>query len=172
LRSQLNRFPVLLAEYNRLPLVQINRDKLQQLVKAQLSLEIARGGFDWQALEPQLGLQIGPNIKLNLLLGLVVGLMLGGGAAFLREMLTIIRTSEELEKVALPLLGMTPELAQDKASEPIVNLPFGKPQVMAPWTIQVSNGHHLALDLIYKNIQLLNSVSSFKSLMVTSALAG
>lgn len=46
LRSQLNRFPVLLAEYNRLlPLVQINRDKLQQLVKAQqeLSLEIARG---------------------------------------------------------------------------------------------------------------------------------
>jgi len=37
--------------------VQINRDKLQQLVKAQqeLSLEIARGGFDWQALEePQL----------------------------------------------------------------------------------------------------------------------
>jgi len=36
--------------------VQINRDKLQQLVKAQqeLSLEIARG-FDWQALEePQL----------------------------------------------------------------------------------------------------------------------
>jgi len=61
-----------------LPLVQINRDKLQQLVKAQqeLSLEIARG-FDWQALEePQLGLQMGPNIKLNLLLGLVVGLML------------------------------------------------------------------------------------------------
>jgi len=50
-----------------------------------------------------------------------------------------------LEKqVALPLLGMTPELAQDKASEPIINLPFGKPQVMAPWTIQVFIiGHHL-----------------------------
>lgn len=48
LRSQLNRFPVLLAEYNRLlPLVQINRDKLQQLVRAQqeLSLEIARGAL-------------------------------------------------------------------------------------------------------------------------------
>lgn len=180
LRSQLNRFPVLLAEYNRLlPLVQINRDKLQQLVKAQqeLSLEIARGGFDWQALEePQLGLQIGPNIKLNLLLGLVVGLMLGGGAAFLREMTDdSVRSSDELEKqVALPLLGMTPELPQDKASEPIINLPFGKPQVMAPWTIQVSNWPPSweSLDLIYKNIQLLNSVSSFKSLMVTSALAG
>ncbi len=180
LRSQLNKFPVLLAEYNRLlPLVQINRDKLQQLVRAQqeLSLEIARGGFDWQALEePQLGLQIGPNIKLNLLLGLVVGLLLGGGAAFLREMTDdSIHTSDELEKqVALPLLGMTPELPQDKASEPIINLPFGKPQVMSPWTVQVSNWPPSweSLDLIYKNIQLLNSVSSFKSLMVTSALAG
>jgi len=56
LRSQINRFP--LAEYNRLlPLVQINRDKLQQLLKAQqeLSLEIARGGFDWQTLETPTG---------------------------------------------------------------------------------------------------------------------
>jgi len=44
---------------------------------------------------------------------------------------------------------------------------------MAPWTIQVTNWPPAweSLDLIYKNIQLLNSVSSFKSLMVTSALA-
>jgi capsular exopolysaccharide synthesis family protein len=180
MRAQLNRFPVLLAEYNRLlPLVEINRDKLQQLLKAQqeLSLEIARGGFDWQALEvPQMGEQIGPNIKLNLLLGLVVGLMLGGAAAFLREMSDDgVHSSDELEKqVELPLLGMTPELPYNKASEPIISLPFGKPQVLAPWTIQVSNWPPSweSLDLIYKNIQLLNSVSSFKSLMITSALAG
>jgi len=72
----------------------------------------------------------------------------------------------------LPLLGMTPELPQDKDSQPI-NLPFGKPQIMAPWTIQVTNWPPAweSLDLIYKNIQLLNSVSSFKSLMA-SALAG
>lgn len=105
-----------------------------------------------------------------------MGLLLGGGAAFLREMTDdSIHNSDELEKqVALPLLGMTPELPQDKASEPIINLPFGKPQVMAPWTVQVSNWPPSweSLDLIYKNIQLLNSVSSFKSLMVTSALAG
>ena len=180
LRAELNRFPVLLAEYNRLqPLVQINRDKLQQLLKAQqeLSLEIARGGFDWQALEkPELGLQIGPSIKLNLLLGLVVGLMLGGIAAFLRENVDdAVHTSDELEKqVALPLLGMTPELPRNKASEPQVNLPFGKPQLLAPWTVQVTNWPPSweSLDLIYKNIQLLNSVSSFTSLMVTSAVAG
>jgi len=51
--------------------------------------------------------------------------MLGGGAAFLREMFDdSVHSSEELEKqVALPLLGMTPELPQDKGQP--INLPFG-----------------------------------------------
>lgn len=145
LRAELDRFPVLLAEYGRLqPLVQINREKLQQLQRAQqeLSLEIARGGFDWQALEePQLGRQIGPNLQRNLLLGLVAGLMLGGVAAFMREVVDdSVHSSDELEKqVELPLLGMTPELPRGKASEPIVSLPFGEPKRLAPWTVQVSN---------------------------------
>lgn len=181
LRNQFNRFPAQIAEYNRLiPLVQINREKLQQLLRAQqeLSLEIARGGFEWQALEqPLLGVQIGPNVKQNLLLGLVAGLMLGGVAAFLREVVDdAVHTSDELEKqVSIPLLGMTPELPQTKASEPIVSLPFGKPTVLAPWTVQVSNWPPSweSLDLIYKNIQLLNTTeSSLRSIMVTSALAG
>jgi len=180
LRAELDRFPVLLAEYGRLqPLVQINREKLQQLQRAQqeLSLEIARGGFDWQALEePQMGRQIGPNLQRNLLLGLVAGLMLGGVAAFMREVVDdSVHSSDELEKqVELPLLGMTPELPRGKVSEPIVSLPFGEPKRLAPWTVQVSNWPPSweSLDLIYKNIQLLNSVSAFQSLMVTSAVAG
>lgn len=181
LRNQFNRFPALLAEYNRLiPLVQINREKLQQLLRAQqeLSLEIARGGFEWQALEqPLLGAQVGPNVVQNLLLGLVAGIMLGGVTAFLREVMDdAVHTSDELEKqVSIPLLGMTPELPQTKASEPIVSLPFGKPKILAPWTVQVSNWPPSweSLDLIYKNIQLLNTTeSSLRSIMVTSALAG
>ena len=181
LRNQFNRFPAQIAEYNRLiPLVQINREKLQQLLRAQqeLSLEIARGGFEWQALEqPLLGLQIGPNITQNLLLGLVAGLMLGGVAAFMREVMDdAVHTSDELEKqVSIPLLGMTPELPQSKASEPIVSLPFGKPKILEPWTVQVSNWppSWASLDLIYKNIQLLNTTeSSLRSIMITSALAG
>lgn len=181
LRSQFERFPALLAEYNRLiPQALINREKLQQLLRAQqeLSLEIARGGFEWQALEqPLLGLKVGPNIVQNLLLGLVAGLMLGGVAAFLREVMDdAVHTSDELEKqVSIPLLGMTPELPQSKASEPIVSLPFGKPKVSAPWTVQVSNWPPSweSLDLIYKNIQLLNTTElSLRSIMITSALAG
>lgn len=180
LRSDLNRFPVLLAEYNRLlPVVQINRNKLQQLIQAQqdLSLEIARGGFDWQALEePRLGQQIGPNLKLNLLLGLVAGLLLGGLAAFLREAVDdSVHSYDELEKqVELPLLGMTPELPRNKVTKPQISLPFGKPQLLAPWTVQVSNWPPTweSLDLIYRNIQLMNEMASFKSLMITSAVAG
>lgn len=145
LRSDLNRFPVLLAEYNRLqPLVLINRNKLQQLLQAQqeLSLEIARQGFDWQALEePRLGQKIGPNLKLNLLLGLVAGLMLGGVAAFLREAVDdSVHSADEIEKqVELPLLGMTPELPRGRVIKPEVSLPFGQPPLLAPWTVQVSN---------------------------------
>lgn len=180
LRSDLNRFPVLLAEYNRLlPLVQINREKLQQLLRAQqeLSLTLAREGFDWQALEePKLGQRVGPNLKLNILLGLIAGLMLGGVAAFLREAVDdSVRSSEELEKqVELPLLGITPELPRGRAMLPEVSLPFGEPQLLAPWTVRVSNWPPTweSLDLIYKNIQLMNEVSSFRSLMLTSAVPG
>lgn len=180
LTKELNRFPDLLSEYNQLqPEVQVNRDKLEQLLKARqdLSLELARGGFVWQSLEqPKLGLKIGPNLERNLLLGLVAGLMLGGVAAFVREMVDdAVHNSEELEKqVELPLLGMTPELPKGKASEPVIKLPYGKPQLLTPWTIEVGNWPPSweSLDLIYKNIELLNSVSSFKSLMITSALAG
>lgn len=180
LRADLNRFPVLLAEYNRLlPSVQVNRDKLQQLLKTQqqLSLEIAQRGFEWQALEePPLGQKTGPNLQRNLLLGLVAGLLLGSIAAFLREAADdSVHSSEELEKqVELPLLGTTPKLPPEKAIKPEISLPFGEPQLLGPWTVQVSNWPPSweSLDLIFKNIQMLNEMSSFKSLMLTSAVAG
>lgn len=199
LRTELAQFPTLLAQYNRLqPDIKVKRDTLDQLEKArqELSLELARGGFDWQVVEEPLpGEKIGPKKLQILLLGAVAGVMLGGIAAFLREATDdSVRTSDELKKqVALPLLGMTPELPKSKRgepsiklpfgktpalepamSEPIVKLPFGKPKVLAPWTIEVLNWPPPweSLDLIYKNIQLLNSVSNIHSLMVTSALVG
>ena len=199
LRAELERFPTLLAEYNRLqPEIKLKRDTLDQLEKArqQLSLEIARGGFDWQVVEePLLGEKTGPKKAQMILLGAVAGLMLGGIAAFIREMTDdSVRSSDELkQQIALPLLGMTPELPSGKKSspdmqlpfskprvlepamsEPIIKLPFGKPQVFAPWTIEVIHWppSWQSLDLIYKNIELLHSVSSLSSLMITSALAG
>jgi polysaccharide biosynthesis transport protein len=178
MRAELKRFPILLAEYNRLqPQVQLNRDKLDQLLKAEqvLEQELDKGGFNWEVIEkPQLGMRLGPNLQQNLLLGAVVGFMLGGVAAFLREAADdSVHTTAELERqVAIPVLGTTPKLPPAKARDSVVKLPFGKPSEPAPWTIQVlqSPPRWESLDLIYKNIELLNSVSSFKSLMITSAL--
>lgn len=178
LRTELKRFPILLAEYNRLqPQVQLNRDKLDQLLKAeqQLEQELDKGGFEWKVIEkPEIGWRLGPNLQQNLMLGAVVGLMLGGLAAFAREAADdSVHTTAELEKqVALPLLGTTPKLTPAKARDSVIKLPSGKQQVPAPWKVQVlqSSPRWESLDLIYKNIELLNSVSSFKSLMITSAL--
>lgn len=199
LRVELERFPSVLADYNRLqPEIKLKRETLDQLEKArqELSLEIARGGFDWQVVEqPLLGEKTGPKKAQIILLGAVAGVMLGGIAAFIRETMDdAVRSSDELkQQVALPVLGMTPELPKAKKSEPrmllpfgksqalapvgnqpIIKLPFGKPKVLAPWTVEVLHWSPSwqSLDLIYKNIQLLSSVSTLRSLMVTSAVAG
>ncbi len=178
LSNQLKRFPLLLAEYGRLqPQIQLGRERLQQLLKAEqdLTQEIAKGGYEWQVVEePQLGSFVGPDIKQNLMLGAVVGLMLGGIAAFVREATDdSVHTTAELEKqVSLPLLGTTPKLPPAKPRSSAIQLPFGKPEISAPWRIQVmpSSPRWESLDLIYKNIELFNSVSTLKSLMITSAL--
>ncbi|OUL24512.1 polysaccharide biosynthesis tyrosine autokinase [Nostoc sp. 106C] len=178
LRFELKRFPPLLAYYNRiLPQLQFSRERLEQLLRAeqQLRQELSKGGFNWEVVEePQKGLQMGPNLQQNLLLGAVVGLMLGGIAVFMREASDdAVHTTAELEKhVALPLLGITPKLPPAKPRESTIKLPFGKPEVSAPGTIQVlqSPPRWESLDLIYKNIELLNSVTNLKSLMITSAL--
>jgi polysaccharide biosynthesis transport protein len=178
LRFEIKRFPPLLAYYNRmLPQLQFSRERLEQLLRAeqQLRQELAKGGFNWEVVEePQEGSRLGPNLQQNLLLGGVVGLMLGGIAVFIRESIDdSVHTTAELEKqIPLPLLGTTPKLPPAKPRESMIKLPFGKPEVLAPWTIQVlqSPPRWESLDLIYKNIELLNAVSNLKSLMVTSAL--
>jgi capsular exopolysaccharide synthesis family protein len=165
-----------LAYYNRIkPQLQFSRERLEQLLRAeqQLRQELAKGGFNWEVVEePQVGIKLGPNLKQNLLLGAVVGLMLGGIAAFIREASDdSVRTTAELEKqAALPLLGTTPKLPPAKTRESIIKLPFGKPEISAPWTVEVlqSPPRWESLDLIYKNIELLNSVTSLKSLMISS----
>jgi capsular exopolysaccharide synthesis family protein len=180
LRAELNRFPKLMAEHERLqPEVQIKRDTLQKLLEARqaLGIEIARGGFKWQVVEaPQPGEKVGPKTKQDLLLAIVVGLFLGGLAAFAREALDdAVHTSDELKRrVALPLLGIIPEVPRTGSSGLLINLPFRKSDVSAPSTLQIV--HWLpfreSLDLIYKHIQVFNSALSLKSLVVTSALPG
>lgn len=178
LQLQLKRFPSLLAYYNRIiPQLKFSRERMEQLLRAeqQLRQELSKGGFNWQVVEePKMGIKLGPNLSQNLLLGAIVGFILGGVAAFIRESSDdAVHTTAQLQKqLALPLLGTTPKLPSAKGKESVIKLPFGKPDVLAPWTIQVlqSSPGWESLDLIYKNIELLHSKSDLKSLMVTSAL--
>ncbi len=180
LQAELDRFPILIAEYNRLqPEVAIKRQTLKQLLEARqkLGIEIARGGFNWQVVEaPQPGWQIAPNPQQDILLGVVVGLFLGGVAAFVREAMDgAVHTADDLKKqVAVPLLGIVPKLPLASASKGIINLPFSKPQFTASSLKQTVYWlpFRESLDLIYKNIQLLNPGCAINSVVVTSALAG
>lgn len=179
LRSDLKRFPQVLAEYGRLePEVELNRDTLRQLLKArqELGMEIARGSFDWQIVEePQLGFKTNPPATQSLLLGAIAGLFLGGLVAFLQESMDdSVHSSDDLKKqVPVPMLGMVPSLGgMIPGKSPI---PF---QSSVPSSVsmvhQLIHSHPFreAMDLIYQNLQLLNSDGALKSIVVTSALMG
>ncbi|WP_373545978.1 GumC family protein [Chamaesiphon sp.] len=178
-KQEIQQFPALLSEYNRLqPAVQVNRDTLQQLLKSRqdLGLEIARGGFDWQVVEkPRLGLKTGPYLKRTLLLGAVVGLFLGGIVAFVREWLDdSIHSVDELKKQThLPVIGNVPKISPPGSQLGIV-LPLLQLSPATISTLQVvqSLPFRESLDLAYQNIQLLESAQSLKSLAITSALTG
>lgn len=180
LRAKLATFPRLIAEYSRLqPEVEIQRETIKQLLsrRQELILELAQGGFKWQIVEsPQPGEQIAPSVPQNILLGTVVGLFLGGVAAFISEAIDdSVHSAEDLkQKINLPLLGIIPQFPQIKMHGSFFSLPFRKPQIVEPSLMKMMEWQPLreSLDLIHKNIQLLNSAPNLKSLAVTSALTG
>lgn len=180
LRSQLNQFPGLIAEYDRLqPEVEIGRSVVEKLLEQQqeTSARLSRGGFNWQVVEaPRIGAQTGPNQKQDLLLGIVAGVFLGGVAAFAREAIDgVVHTSDELkQQVAMPLLGIVPELPSPELDKSFISLPFRKVEASILPVAKSLNWLPFrdAVDLIYKNIQLLNPNTPLKSLTITSAVAG
>jgi polysaccharide biosynthesis transport protein len=175
LSDELNQLPNLIGEFNRLqPEVEISRETLQKLleVRQELSVELARGGFNWQLVEaPQLGEPVGLGFAKILLLGGVVGLFLGGIAAFIREALdNSIHTSDQLKQsTALPLLGVIPDLASSKMSRFMIF--SGQSSVSDADSVSEildSPVFQESLNLIYKNIYLQNP--KLKSLAITSAV--
>ncbi|MGD1948983.1 MAG: GumC family protein [Leptolyngbyaceae cyanobacterium] len=174
LQTELDKFPSLIAEYDRIqPEAQIQQQSLEQLLqlRQELSNELAQGGFSWDIVEPsQLGEKISPQPKQNLLLGIVAGVFVGGVLAFGREAIdTVVRTSDELTKqAALPLLGVIPEIPTKKADALFTILDTERAPVDSPALTQ-SQPFRDAVDLIYKTIQLTTN-QSLSSLLVTSAL--
>lgn len=187
LRQEVNRYPSLIAEYDRLqPAVEIERNTLQQLLEQRevLSSELARGGFTWEVVEaPTLGQQLGPDPVRPIALGLVAGLFAGGALAFLVESMDkVVRTSDELKKqVALPLLGILPMQPARRGMsftlarrDPNQVLPSLHPELADSDLAQIvlAQPFRESLDLIANNLQLLKHERKPKSIAITSGVPG
>lgn len=176
LQGQLNQFPNLIAEFDRIqPEIETQQESLEQLLqlRQELSNQLAQGGFSWDVVAaPQPGEKVAPQPKQNLLLGLVAGVFVGGALAFGREAMdNVVRTSEELKKQAtLPMLGVIPEIPARKMIALPTGLPDELPSIEA-WSPNQWQPFRDTVDLIYKTIQL-SSNQPLSSLMMTSALAG
>lgn len=183
LRSNLNEYPALIAEYNRLlPEVETNRKTLAQLmeVRQNLALKIAQGGFDWQILEePESGTKTGSSRLLFILIGAVTGPVLGIALALILELFNdTIYTPQELTKFTnLRLLGKIPKLPAPRQRKKLLGLPisFGRSPQNSYSSFSEAIAHlpcHENLDMAYQNIQILKYPSHCQSLMITSASSG
>lgn len=181
LRQRLSDFPELLARYRDLTQeTEVKREALQRLreAKQELEIELNRGGFNWQVIEPpQLGEQIGPNLKKDLLLSVVVASFLGVSAAFVKEALDerIINLKEAERQTKLPVLGSTPSLSGSSNNRFLTRIPFlpqSQPNTKSSLDVIQWQPFREALDVIYENLRLSGITSSFHSLAITSATAG
>lgn len=184
LRQKLTEFPELVARHKSLTQeAQIKREALQRLLEAkqELEIELNRGGFNWQVIEPpQLGLQVAPNLLKDLLISFIVASFLGVCAAFIKEALDerVSNVKEFERKTNLPMLGSTPALSLSPSNRFTGKLPFfpGKQEQnsLADNILEVVQWQPFreALDVIYENLRLSSLSSPIRSLAVTSAIAG
>ena len=180
LRSELNKYPSLIAEYNRLlPKVETSHKTLEHLLQAQqsLGLKIAQEGYNWQVLaEPALGSYMGSNILLLLVGGGVIGPILGILAALILEKFNDpIYCAGDLKKLTnLRILGSVPKLPSRGVKKRRLKLPWNGQRTSDSSVVEATTKLpvHETLDMIYQNIQILKYPLPFKSLMLTSALPG
>jgi polysaccharide biosynthesis transport protein len=180
LRNQLNRFPILIAEYDRLlPEADLGQAVIKKLLeqRQELSSRLSRGGFTWQLVEPpRQGQQIGPNHKQDILLGLVVGMFLASGAVFMAEAFSKkeYNFKEMKPKYTLPLLGTLPVITFADLNKSLETKRFHNSKFVSSSLVQSLDISQFrdSIDSILKNLQTSNSNIKIKSLTVTSAFAG
>ena len=180
LQAGIDRFPSLIAEYNRLrPEVDVRRATVNQLLSARqrLSIEIDRGGLKWQVVEaPTLGEDETPSKLRTLLAGVVVGSFLGMGAAFGRDALDeVIHSPQQLEQEsARALLGVIPDLPKENLIQENSELLLDRFNDLDRSVEQAIYLRPLreSLDLIYQNIKQSTPEDRDRSLLVTSVESG
>jgi polysaccharide biosynthesis transport protein len=180
LKQQLVNFPELIADYRNLAQeAQVKRDAIQRLLKAkqELEIELNRGGFNWQVIEPPLlGEKIAPSLPKDLFLSFIVASFLGGLAVFFKSAVDerITNPLEIKRQTALPILGTTPGLHLSYSERFFAQVSFlstPHPTNSMKEIIQW-NPFREAIDLIYENFRLTRTSPPIKSLAVTSAISG
>ncbi|MDH6100458.1 polysaccharide biosynthesis tyrosine autokinase [Anabaenopsis sp. FSS-46] len=179
LKSQLSKYPSLIAEYNRLlPAVETQRKILQQLVQTQqyLGLKISQGGFNWQILEEAgLGTSTSDRRKTLLLGGVVVSPIAGIALSLIWGILNYtIYSVKELQKLTqLRILGSVPKLALSSVKKGLPRWFWRKQENLAVPLLESSAWlpSHENLNIIYQNLQIFKHPYAYKSLMLTSAIS-
>ncbi|MFN6180455.1 MAG: GumC family protein [Dolichospermum sp.] len=198
---KLDQLPVLSRQYTEiLRNLQIANESLNRFLAAreQLQIEIAQTELPWELIQAAFQPQnpISPDIPRNLILGFVASSLLGIGAAFLREQTDNTYHSIEnvQDKVGLPLLGSLPfnknlvrnpsfnltKIAKDQEPEVVVDPLVASNEPSNTSVPRSSRSSYYygqgsfweSLQVLYSNIQLLNSDRPIKSLVVSSAVPG
>lgn len=198
---KLDQLPVLSRQYTEiLRNLEIANESLNRFLAAreQLQIEIAQTELPWEliqaAFQPQY--PISPDIPRNLILGFVASSLLGIGAAFLREQTDNTYHSLEnvQDKVGVPLLGSLPfnknlvwnpsfnltNIGKDQEPEVVVDPLVASDEPSNTSVRRSSRSSYYygqgsfweSLQVLYSNIQLLNSDRPIKSLVVSSAVPG
>ncbi|WP_028084051.1 GumC family protein [Dolichospermum circinale] len=201
IQIKLDQLPVLSRQYTEiLRNLQIANESLNRFLAAreQLQIEIAQTELPWELIQAaiQPSYPISPDIPRNLILGFVASSLLAIGAAVLREQTdnTYHGVENVQDKIGLPLLGSLP-FNKNLVRNPSLNLTnIGKdqepevvvdPLVASDEPSSTSAGRRSrssyyygqgsfweSLQVLYNNIQLLNSDRPIKSLVISSALPG
>ncbi|MTJ07907.1 polysaccharide biosynthesis tyrosine autokinase [Anabaena sp. UHCC 0204] len=199
LQRELEQLPVLSRQYTDIQRnLQLANESLTRFLgnREKLQIEVAQTELPWELIQsPTLAeLPIYPNIPRSLLLGLVASSLLGIGAALLiEEMDNTYHNIESLqEKIKLPILGRLPfdKTIANNSSLDIAGKVSNKEQLSDDYSRnkhQLSNmfasqitqsGYYSqgafweSLQILYGNLQLLNSDQPIGSLIISSSLPG
>ena len=200
LQSELKQLPILSRQYTDIQLnLQLANESLTRFLakREQLQIDVAQTELPWELIQaftlPRY--PISPNVPRSLLLGFVASSLLGIGAAFLREQTDNTYHSVEnvQDKMGVPLLGSLPfnkslvgsrsfnlrKRGKDQEPEVVVDpLMASDESNTSPRRSSRSSYYYgqgsfwESLQVLYSNIQLLNSDRSIKSLVVSSAVPG
>ena len=195
LQNTLAQLPLLSRQYTDIQRnLQIANESLTRFLstREQLQIQVAQTELPWELIQAPNHSEypISPNIRRNLLLGFVASFLLGLGAAkILEEMDNTYHTIESIqEKIKIPIIGTLPF---DKSSvDPLLNsnnrVSDGK-IVLADIPQDTDKPSHIfgrqkgyygqgefweSLQVLYSNIQLLNSDRPINSLVISSPMPG